>query len=81
MGRNAKFSSAVLLVAAMLMIGVHRANASRPVHRFLEYYEAVEKTNTPMNLWERVACSFLLTRAEARLPKPPIDSSNAAIYN
>ena len=75
MRRNAKFSSAVLLVAAMLMIGVHRANASLPVHRFLEYYEAVEKTNAPMNLWERVACSFLLTRAEARLPKPPMDSS------
>jgi hypothetical protein len=72
MGRNAKFSSA-LLVAAMLMIGVHRANASRPVHRFLEYYEAVEKTNAPMNIWERVACSFLLARAEARLPKPPVD--------
>ena len=80
MGRNAKFSSALLLVAAMLMIGVHQANASRRVHRFLEYYEAVEKTNAPINLWERVACSFLLTRAEARLPKPPIDSTSA-IFN
>ena len=79
MGRNAKFSSALLLLAVTLLIGVHQANASRPVHRFIEYYEAVEKTNAPMNFWERVACSFLLTRAEARLPKPP-DSRSAALY-
>lgn len=78
---NAKFSSALLLLAATLLIGVHQANASRPVHRFIEYYEAVEKTNAPMNFWERVACSFLLTRAEARLPKPPIDARTAALYN
>jgi len=80
MGRNAKFRSAFLLLAAMLLIGVHRANASRPVHRFIEYYEAVEKTKAPMNFWERVACSFLLTRAETRLPKPPTDGRSAARY-
>ncbi len=73
-------SSALLLLAAMLMIGVHQVNASKPVHRFIEYYEAVEKTNAPMNFWERVACSFLLTRAEARLPKPAVDRRNATLY-
>jgi hypothetical protein len=80
MGRNAKFSSALLLFAAMLLIGVHQANASQPVHRFIEYYEAVEETNAPMNLWERVACSFLLTRAEARLPKSSTDARSASLY-
>ena len=80
MGRNAKFSSALLLLTAMMLIGVHHANASQPVHRFIEYYEAVEKTNAPMNFWERVACSFLLTRAEARLPKPRIDRKSTAYY-
>jgi hypothetical protein len=79
MGRNAKCGSAVLLVAAMLMIGVHQADASQPVHPFIEYYEAVEKTNAPMNFWERVACSLMLTRTEARLPKPPVDSRNSAL--
>ncbi len=80
MGRNAKFSSALLLLTAMMLIGVHHANASQPVHRFIEYYEAVEKTNAPMTFWERIACSFLLTRAEARLAKPPADRRTAALY-
>jgi hypothetical protein len=57
---------------ATILIGLHQANASPPVHRFLEYYEAVEKTNAPINFWERVVCSFMLTRAEARQAEPPI---------
>jgi hypothetical protein len=32
----------------------------------------VEKTNAPINFWERVVCSFMLTRAEARQAEPPI---------
>jgi hypothetical protein len=58
-----------------MLVGFHQANASQPVHRFFEYYQAVEKvekTETPINFWERVVCSFLLTRAEAREGKPPI---------
>jgi hypothetical protein len=81
MGRNAKFSSVFLLLAVTLLLGVQQANASRRIHRFFEYYEAVEKTNAPMNLWERVTCSLLLTRADARLPKPPVDCNKCAIYN
>jgi hypothetical protein len=74
MRRSAKLSSGLVLAATML-VGFHQANASQPVHRFFEYYQAVEKvekTETPINFWERVVCSFLLTRAEAREGKPPI---------
>lgn len=71
--RSAKFGSGVILAATMLIAG-HEAVASQPVHRFLEYYNAVQKTNAPMNFWERVACSFLLTRAECRETKTPTSS-------
>ena len=71
MRRSAKLSSGLVLAATMF-VGFHQANASPPVHRFFEYYQAVEKTETPINFWERVVCSFLLTRAEVRETKPPI---------
>ena len=70
MRRGAKFSSAVLFTAAML-IGMFEATASPPVHRFLAYYEAVEKTNAPLHFWERVAASLLLTQAEQVRPANP----------
>jgi hypothetical protein len=63
MRRSAKLSSGLILVAVML-IGMLQANASPPIHRFLAYYEAVQKTDAPMDFWERVAASFVLTRAE-----------------
>ncbi len=70
MRRGAKFSSAVLLSAAML-IGMFEATASPPVQRFLAYYDAVEKTNAPLHFWERVAASLLLTQAEQVRPATP----------
>jgi hypothetical protein len=54
----------VLLTAMLLLIGMFQAAAAPPVHRFLAYYQAVEKTNAPLDFWERVAASILLTRAE-----------------
>ena len=65
MRRGAKLSSGLLLTAAML-IGMFQATASPRVQRFLAYYEAVQKANAPLDFWERVATSFVLTRAEAR---------------
>jgi hypothetical protein len=52
-----------------MLIGMFQATASPPVHRFLAYYDAVQKeavqeTNAPLDFWERVAASFILTRAE-----------------
>jgi len=70
MRRSAKLSSGLVL-AAMMAAGLHQANASPPVHRFIEYYQAVEKTETPINFWDHIVCSFLLTRAEAQA-KPPV---------
>ena len=64
--------SSGLVLAAMMLAGFHQATASPPVHRFFEYYEAVEKTNAPIDFWERIVCSFLLTRAESREAKPPV---------
>lgn len=61
-----------MVLAAMMFVGFHQANASPPVHRFIEYYQAVEKTETPINFWERVVCSFLLTRAESHRDNPPV---------
>jgi len=69
-GRGTKWSSGLLLTAIMV-IGLHQATASMRVHRFLEYYEAVEKTDAPINFWERVVCSFMLTRVEAREAQGP----------
>jgi hypothetical protein len=71
MRRSAKMSSG-LVIAAMMLAALHQATASPPVHRFIEYYEAVEKANAPINFWERIVCSFLLTRAESREAKPPV---------
>jgi hypothetical protein len=71
MRRSAKLSSGLVL-AAILLVVFHQANASPPVHRFIEYYQAVENTNAPISFWERVVCSFLLTRAESRQEKPPV---------
>lgn len=65
MRRIAKLGSGLLLTATML-IGMFEATASPPVHRFLAYYDAVQKTNAPMDFWERVAASILLTQAECR---------------
>lgn len=59
------------MLTAVMLAGLLQINTSPSVHRFFEYYAAVEKTNAPMNFWGRVACSFLLTRAEARQTKPP----------
>lgn len=61
-----------LVLAAMMLAGFHQTTASPPVHRFFEYYQAVEKANAPINFWERIVCSFLLTRAESREAKPPV---------
>ncbi len=63
MRRSAKLSSGVILATAML-IGMFQATASPPIHRFLAYYQAVQKTDDPLDFWERVAASFVLTRAE-----------------
>lgn len=63
MGRGAKFGSGLVLAAAML-IGMFQATASPPVHRFLAYYQAVQKTDAPLDFWERVAASFALTQVE-----------------
>jgi hypothetical protein len=63
MRRGAKLSSGLILATAML-IGMFHATASPPIHRFLAYYEAVQKTDAPLDFWERVAASFVLTRAE-----------------
>ena len=71
--------SSALLLAATLLAAVHQATASMPIHRFLEYYEAVEKTNAPMNFWERVACSFLLSRAESSETKQTVTSSSSRL--
>jgi len=65
MRRGAKLSSGVLLTAAML-IGMFHATASPRVQRFFAYYQAVEKADAPLDFWERVATSFVLTQAEAR---------------
>jgi hypothetical protein len=77
MRRSAKLTSGLLLTATVL-IGMLQATASPPVHRFLAYYEAVQKTDAPMDFWERVAASFLLTRAEAREVKPPVTCSRTS---
>lgn len=47
-----------------MLIGMFQAVASPPVHRFLAYYEAVQETNAPLDFWQRVAASYMLTRAE-----------------
>jgi hypothetical protein len=62
MGSGAKFGSGLVLAAAML-IGMFQATASTPVHRFLAYYQAVQNADAPLDLWERVAASFVLTQA------------------
>ena len=63
MRRGAKLSSGLIVAGAML-IGMFQASASPPVHTFLAYYEAVQKADAPLNFWERVAASFVLTQAE-----------------
>jgi hypothetical protein len=69
----------MLLLAATLWAGAHQAVASASLHRFLEYYQAVEKTNAPMNFWERVACSLLLTQAESEGKAATTSSSRLSL--
>ncbi len=73
MRRSAKLTSGVLLTA-MTLIGMLQATASPRVHRFLAYYEAVQKTagqksEDQLGFWERIAASVMLTSAEARESK------------
>jgi hypothetical protein len=63
MGSGAKFGSGLVLAAAML-IGTFQATASPHLHRFLAYYQAVQKTDAPLDFWERVAASFALTQVD-----------------
>lgn len=72
MRRGAKLSSGLVL-AMLTLIGISQAAASPKVHRFLAYYEAVQDTNAPLDVWERVAASFVLTRAE----QPPKSNLSA----
>jgi len=69
MGRGAKFGSG-LIVAAVALIGMFQATASTPVHRFLAYYEAVQNADAPLDVWERVAASYVLTQAAEQTRKP-----------
>jgi hypothetical protein len=63
MRRGAKISSGLAL-AALMLTGMFQAAEASPIHRFLAYYEAMQKTEAPLDFWERVAASFVLTRAE-----------------
>jgi hypothetical protein len=68
MGRGTKFGSGLVLAAAAL-IGMFHASASTPVHRFLAYYEAVQNADAPLDVWERVAASYVLTQAAEQTRK------------
>ena len=58
-----------ILVAAALVIiglaGVKAANArcaiTRPVTRFIHFYQVTENAAAPMSIWERVMFSLMLT--------------------
>ena len=79
MRRGAKLSSGLVLGAVML-IGMFHATASPRVQRFLAYYEAVQDTNAPLDLWERVAASFVLTRAE-QAPKSHLSATCSRTFS
>ncbi|HLK18456.1 MAG TPA: hypothetical protein VKT81_05845 [Bryobacteraceae bacterium] len=81
MRRGAKLSSGLVL-AALMLIGISHAAASPSVHRFLAYYEAVQDTNAPLDLWERVAASFVLTRAEHdQAPKSKLSATCSQTFS
>ena len=67
MRRSAKIASGFLLTASML-VGLHQTAALQPVNRFFAYYQAVQQA-APLDFWQRVAASVLLTRAECRALK------------
>ena len=56
----------VLLMAAVLSFGAERRLAALPsVSRFVTYYEAIERTDSSMGVWERVVSSLVLAKARA----------------
>ena len=54
-----------LLMAAMLLLGAHEATDNPRVCRFVRYYNAVKNTDAPVNFWERLVYSYVLSNANA----------------
>jgi hypothetical protein len=69
--RGIQFGTVVLL-AAVLSFGAERRLAALPsVSRFVTYYEAIERTDSSMGVWERVVSSLVLTKARAESKAAP----------
>jgi hypothetical protein len=63
--RGIQFAT-VLLTAAVLSFGAEQRLATLPsVSRFVTYYEAIERTDSSMGVWERVVSSLVLAKARA----------------
>ena len=68
-----------LLLSASLLIGVSQSPALQPINRFFAYYQAVQKA-APLDFFQRVAASVMLTRAEGRETKVrPICSRTSSL--
>ena len=66
----------VVLMAAVLAFGAERRVAALPsVSRFVTYYEAIERTDSSMGIWERVVSSLALAKARADVKVAPPNPS------
>jgi hypothetical protein len=66
----------VALLAAVISFGAERRLAALPsVSRFVTYYEAIERTDSSMGVWERVVSSLVLAKARAESKATPARKS------
>ncbi len=64
--------SSVCVLSLALVLGAHRATVSAHVTHFVRTYRALKNTNAPINFWERLVYSLILsnTRATCGGPAP-----------
>ncbi len=63
----------MVTLAAVSLFGLWSAapqSVTAPACRFVRYYQAFEKTDRGVSLWERVVYSLLLTKASASQADP-----------
>ncbi len=63
-GRKFKIG-AILLIAAMLMVGVGSTRIPCSVCNLLVSYQAVKNSPAPMSFWDRVVYTFALSKQRA----------------
>lgn len=63
--RRAAGITFLMLVAGSGVKAVSTPAITRPVCRFIYFYENAETTNAPMRLWERLLYSFVLSKSKA----------------